>query len=535
MLKSWQIMPIQKRLIVVASVLATILALYALVKVTLKPKMDLLYAGLDPAAAGEVIAKLDGLDVPYQVRGGAIYTDALRRDALRLELAREGMPRQSVVGYELFDDVNSFAMTSEMFDTAYWRAKEGELSRTILAMPNIQTARVHLGVQKTSGFSRADPTKSASVTVTSSGSLTPQQAKAIQYLTALSVSGLEPNDIAVIDTQKGLIAGPGLEPDNSEFGDGELERAASIKKNLLSLLEARVGVGNARVNVSLELDRDRESSVERTFDPDGRVLKSQTTSEVNDTSRGSTGAVTVASNLPEGDAGGGGTNSANRSQTDESVSYEVSELVRNREKMPGAITRMTIAVLVNDQISYGETGEVIREPRTAEELSTLQELVQAAAGLNVERGDELTVKNLSFEQPNLPDALVKPGMWEKFLDQYLGSVVQSGILAIVVLALGLFVVRPMLRGSANAGEGNAELMPLSLQDNSDFNAGSPDSMVDVSPPALASSPAIAGHLDGPTNPDPIETLKSMAAEKPEDSASLLSAWLDDDDAVAGAS
>jgi len=216
-------MPLQKKVVTLLSVLATVAAMYILTRTTLKPKTDLLYSGLDPAAAGEVIAKLEAMDVVYEVKGNAIYADKSRRDTLRLELARDGLPRQSVVGYELFDDLNSFAMTSDMFDTAYWRAKEGELARTLLAMPSIRSARVHLGTQKSKGFSSSPSANSASVTVSASGGLSAQQAKAIQYMTALSVSGLNPADVAVIDTVQGVIAGPGLDENAAQGGAGDLE------------------------------------------------------------------------------------------------------------------------------------------------------------------------------------------------------------------------------------------------------------------------------------------------------------------------
>lgn len=518
MLNIWQTMPVQKRVVSGLSVLATIAAMYFLVSVTLKPKLDLLYAGLDPAAAGEVIGKLDGLGAVYEVRGGAIYTEVSRRDSLRLELAREGLPRQNVVGYELFDDMNSFAMTSEMFDTAYWRAKEGELARTVLAMPAIRTARVHLGTRKSTGFTRGPTAQSASVTVSTSGGLLAQQAKAIQYITALAVSGLDPEDIAIIDTVNGLIAGPGLEPNGTESGSGEVERAAIIKSNLLSMLEARVGLGNARVNVSLDVDRNHETTAERTFDPDTRVVKTQTSSEVSDTSTGQDGSVTVASNLPEGAAGGGSRN-ADRSETNETITYEISELVKNTEKLPGAITRMTVAVLVNDIVSQDDDGQVIREARPDAELEALRELVSAAAGLNVDRGDQLTIKNLSFDLPIVGDAIEAPGMMDRFLEQYLWGMIQSGLLSIVVLILGLFVVRPMMKPQ-KGGEAQG-LLPMSLEPGGT---------------ALTSDAAnMAGRLIAATPEpiDPIETLKSMANEKPDDAAMLLANWLSQEKPAVG--
>jgi len=432
----WLALPLQKRILSIASAVGTLAFLFLLATVTMKPKMALLYAGLDSATAGDVIAKLDGLAVKYDVRGNAIYTEVNRRDALRLELAREGLPKQNVVGYELFDTMNSFAMSSEMFDATYWRAKEGELSRTLLAMPNIRAARVHLGTQKASGFSKGPKASSASVTVSTSSGVTAEQAKAIQYMTALSVVGLQPEDVAVIDSSRGLVAGPGLNPSAEMGGESELDRAAKLKENLLSILEARVGAGNARVSVSLDLDTTRETLTERTFDPDSRVLKSQTTTDSSDTSSGQNSAVTVASNLPEGE-GAAGNSQSERTETSETVSYEISEILRNREIMPGAIKRMTIAVLVDHLPVTAEDGAVTREARSEEELDVLRELVSSASGLDTERGDNLTVSTLAFSQPAEAEFVVKPGVMEQFTENYLWSTVQSLILAMVALILVL--------------------------------------------------------------------------------------------------
>lgn len=537
--KVWLSLSPQNRLASVLSVLATIAALYFLVSVTLKPKTDLLYAGLDPAAAGEIIAKLETMDVAYEVKGNSIYADRTRRDSLRLELARDGLPRQSVVGYELFDDMNSFAMTSDMFDTAYWRAKEGELARTMLAMPSIRSARVHLGTQKTTGFSSGPAAKSASVTISASGGLSSQQAKAIQYLTALSVAGLNPNDVAVIDTAVGVIAGPGVDGELSEGGMGEIERAAQIKQSLLGLLEARVGVGNARVNVSLDIDRNHITTAERTFDPDTRVLKTQTSNEITDSNTGTNGSVTVASNLPEGDAGGG-TTSSDRSETSETVTYEISEIVKNTEILPGGIKRLTVAVLVSDIMSRDENGAVVRTPRSDAELEALEELVRVAAGLDETRGDVLTLKSLSFDTPIVGEMVEKPGLLEQFLDRYLWSTLQAGLLAIVVLVLGLFVVRPLLSPRA-AEEPEPGLLPMSLDEVKALEeAQAPAAITGETPgdvlriedggavDASAGEGGAAGGGVAADANDPIAQLKSIASEQTGEAADLLASWLEQD-------
>ncbi|MBL4854236.1 MAG: flagellar M-ring protein FliF [Robiginitomaculum sp.] len=513
----------RKQIIATIAVVATIAAMSLLVKQTLKPQMDLLYSGLDGKVAGEVIAELAAKNVAYEVRGSAIYAQADKRDSLRLELAKEGLPRQSIAGYELFDDVNSFAMTSDMFDTAYWRAKEGELARTILALPSVDLARVHLGAAKRSRFSGAPAAQSASVTLRSSGGINMQTAKAVQYLTALSVAGLNPSDVVVIDAKTGIVAGPGSDgamiAGRAEGGLGGLERAAAIKKNLLSLLEARVGSGNVRVSVTLDIDRKSETTTQRTFDPEARVIKSQTISEITDTSTGTSAAVGVASNLPEGE-NATGTSNANRGETTETIQYEISELIRNSKTLPGAIKRMSVAVLINDVRGADDTGAVTYVPRAKEELTALRELSLASAGIDAERGDVLTLKSFAFETPDLEGALEMPSAMSKFIERYLWSMVQAGFLGLIVLALGMFVIKPLLGGTAGGSVGNSAEQALLGQ---------------MELPAIGMGASAIPGLPAPQNTegrlinapeDPAELLKNAAQENPDGAISLLSSWLE---------
>ncbi|MGB6317097.1 MAG: flagellar basal-body MS-ring/collar protein FliF, partial [Litorimonas sp.] len=385
----------RQKIISASAVAGTFLVLVLIAQQVSKPTLSLLYADLEPQTAGEIIARLDNLGVDYRVQGGAIYADSARRDSLRLELARDGLPRQDVVGYELFDNLNSFAMSSEMFDTAYWRAKEGELARTILAMPNVRAARVHIGQGAGRGLTARSQPATASITLTAEPPVDGRGAKAVQYLVASAVPGLSPEDVAVIDTRAGLLAGPGLDDRTQAEGSGELGRAAALKAELLSLLEARVGPGNVRVNVALDVETDSVSTTERRFDPNGRVLRSTTTSDSSNQSDGTTGAVTVASNLPEG-AAGGGNQSSETSETTETTRYEISEILTTTESLPGKVTRMSVAVLLDHVRTVTDDGSVTYEPRTEAELGVLRDLASAAAGLDTARGDVLRVDTLPF-------------------------------------------------------------------------------------------------------------------------------------------
>jgi flagellar M-ring protein FliF len=443
---TWATLDLRRRFIIVGATIAMFAAVLGLSRMATQPEMVLLYAGLEPAAAGEVIAALDQQGAAYEVSGNSILVDVATRDSLRMALAAEGLPAAGGGGYELLDSLSGFGTTSQMFDAAYWRAKEGELARTLQSMPEVKAARVMIARAPTRAF-QTDSQATASVTLTSvSGSLSESQAKAIRHLVASAVAGMRPEDVQVIDTVAGLIGGQ----DTAEFNTGDAaDRAAVIKGNVERLLAARVGPGKAVVEVSIDLISEREAITERTFDPQGRVAISSETEERAGSSTEPGGDVTVASNLPEGDAGAGGQGKSETTETRERVNYEVSETQREVLRSPGAVRRMTVAVMVDGVVTTAADGTRTWAERPEEELAILRELVTAAVGLDEARGDVLTLKSLEFQELPVAGgteamASLLPSMGQ--ID--LMSMIQTGVLAAVALILGLFVVRPVLTSAS---------------------------------------------------------------------------------------
>ena len=186
----WSALDLRRRIVVVGATLAMFVAVLWLGRIAGQPDMALLYAGLEPAAAGEVVAALDQRGVAYEVAGASIMVDASQRDSLRMSLATEGLPAAGASGYELLDNLSGFGTTSQMFDAAYWRAKEGELARTLLAMPDVKAARVHIASAPTRSFQPgAEPSASVTLT-TASGGMTEAQAQAVRHLVASAVAGM---------------------------------------------------------------------------------------------------------------------------------------------------------------------------------------------------------------------------------------------------------------------------------------------------------------------------------------------------------
>jgi flagellar M-ring protein FliF len=507
----WNGLTTGKRLLLLIVVPATIFAFSMLARTASTPSMTLLYSGLDSSSAGEVVAALERLDVRTDVRGDSIYVPADKRDSVRMSLAREGLPQQGQAGYELLESLNGFSTTSDLFDVTYWRAVEGELARTIVATPGIKSARVHIAQGRGGAFSRNAPESKAVVTVTMGrGNLSVGQAQAIRFLVSSSVPALSAERVAVLDSDRGVVLSPGNLEQVAGGQSGGADRERKLEAGVLNLLEARVGAGNVRVQIAVEIDREREAITERVIDPAGRVMSGKETTEVTETTSGAnSSAVTVASNLPEGDASGGGSQSSSeRTQTDESVTYDLSEIRREREKLPGSIKRLSVAVLVNEIAAEGQDGVAAPTPRTEEELTALKDLVAMAVGIDESRGDTLTIHSMPFKQITNDGVIVEQDAVADFIDRNLMTVIQIGILSVVTLILGLFVVKPLLTANAAAAAAAPALPAAPAQ--MDALAAAPAPMATAAPGS-----------------DAIEALKSLANDKTDETAGLIQSWLDE--------
>lgn len=508
-LSFWATLDMRRRIVAGLATVAIIAAVVALARAATAPSMALLYAGLEGPAAGEVVAALDQRAAVYEIRGDSIWVTADQRDPLRMALAGDGLPRTGGAGYELLDQLSGFGTTAQMFDAAYLRAKEGELARTIATSPAIRAARVHIAAPASQPF-RRDLKPSASVTVTAFGSLNAAQAQAIRHLVASAVAGLAPEDVSVIDSASGLIP---LAATGNGLPEG---RTAEMKQAVERLLAARVGMGRALVEVAVDVVTERESITERRVDPQSRVVISSESEEKSNSASGTPPGVTVASNLPEGDGAEGEGSRSQGSETRERVNYEVSETARELLRTPGGVRRLTVAVLV-DGI---RTPEGTWAPRSDAELADLRDLVASAVGYDEARGDQITIKSMEFE------ALPQPGSesavaWLSRLDPM--ALIQLGVIALVALALGLFVLRPLI----TSGRGKAGPAPLAL------------------PPAQAAPvPVLTGEIDdgagpqpltadqdraarGDTPRDPVERLRQLIVDRQAESVEILRNWMDE--------
>lgn len=543
----WTNLGVRRQILLVTATVGVFLGVLFIGRTAVTPDYALLYSGLDPAAAGEVVTALDQRGIVHEIVGGSIRVPRGERDRLRMLLASEGLPANGTAGYELLDSLSGFGTTSQMFDAAYWRAKEGELARTIAANPSIRAARVHISNLSSRPFQRED-SATASINVTPAGAgISVGQARALRFLVSSAVAGLSADSVTVINGSTGEIVEP------REDAAGHLaasDRAAAYRSNLLRLLEAHVGIGNAVVEVNVETVSETETILERRFDPDQRVIISSDTTERSTSASGSGGgAVTIASNLPDGDAAANGSDSqSNDTETRERVNFEVSETTREILRTPGSVARISVAVLVGGAPDDG-TGEWA--PRTDDELSSLEALIASAIGFDAERGDSITLRSLPLNRPDLSDS---PGTAAEdaqgsTLDAM--SLIRLAVVASVTLILALFVLRPILMRAPQIAQGQAahldDSRPVSdaAQDTAaDWQTGimtesTPQGAIPaMAPPAQISPQMAVGAFDFPEDtpappppPIPVDAeavarLRGLISERREETLEVLRGWME---------
>ncbi|MEC8579651.1 MAG: flagellar basal-body MS-ring/collar protein FliF [Pseudomonadota bacterium] len=518
LLAIWKSLSAGRRLVVVGATVAMFVAVLGMTRVATAPSLSLLYSGLDERSAGDVISALESRNIIYEVEGTSIYVPMTERDSLRLSLASEGLPSVGDSGYELLDSLTGFGTTSQMFDAAYWRAKEGELARTLVAGAHISKARVHIAVGSSKPFQReSKPSASVSVTGTN-GPISGKEARAIRHLVASAVQGLLPDDVSVVDAEGGLI-GDGT----SSAANVHETMVKSLRERVLRLVEARVGAGNAVVEVSVNAVQESESVFERRFDPDSRFVISSETEERTGQSQDEGGAgVTVASNLPDG-AGGSGAGSSNQeSETRERVNYEVSETTREVTRTPDAVRRVTVAVLVNGTFEQNADGQQAFVPMPAEDQAALRELVSSAVGFDEARGDVITVHSMPFKQTEgLGSVAAVPGFFERFSPEIM-KIARIGVLGLIIVAVGAFVLRPILTNTAPAlpdrialEPAEAPLRPMQPALDGEIDSvrafnGTDGAIATVAPPV-----------------DPAQRLRGLVDERREEAVEILRSWLDE--------
>jgi flagellar M-ring protein FliF len=442
---------LKQRIMIVVTALAAVALLGALVHWKHESDFRPLFTGMAPEDASTIVQKLKESSTEYRLtdNGATVLVPVARVDELRLEMAGAGLPKTGRIGFELFDKSN-LGITDFTEHVNYRRALEGELERSIRSLSEVQEARVHVTFPRDSVFLESREPAKASVLVhlRVGAHLSAQNVVAITNLVASAVEGLTPESVSVLDMTGNLLSRPHKPSvDGGDTSEGALEYRQQVEKDLLakmnSTLEPLLGEGKFRAGVSVDCDFSSGEQSDEIFDPARSVmLTSQKTEDIVGGSQ-SSGIPGTASNLPR-PASRPGSSGSNVARRTENVTYQSTRMVRHTKLPQGTVKRISASLLLDQDVRWQGKAKVMVPP-TPEKLKAIHDLVAGAIGLSTERGDQLVIESLPFEQtlvsePPLPSApmAVPPKNW---LDTFS---VDRRILIGIAVAILLIVLVPVL-------------------------------------------------------------------------------------------
>ncbi|MCT8960368.1 flagellar basal-body MS-ring/collar protein FliF [Pseudomonas veronii] len=538
--------PLVPLLLAAAAAVAVVVALLLWAR---EPEYRVLFSGLGEADGGQIISELDKRAIPYRLSegGNTILVPGDKMNALRLQLAEQGLPKGGSIGFELLDK-QAFGVSQFAEHLNYQRGLEGELARTIESLGPVAKARVHLVMAKQSVFVRDREAARASVVLTlqPGRELGQSQASAIVHLVTSSVPELSVDAVTVVDQNGRLLSqvhGDTTGPDGTQLDYvHEIER--SYQRRIEDILTPLLGSQNVHAQVVAQVDfSTRESTAERyapNQDSHEAAVRSKQTSEHvvegDDAGRGVPGALTNSPpNTPAPTkataptpAGGTATAAdakaskpANATQSERMINYEVDRNVEHVKSSLGTIQRLTTAVVVNYRTVLKD-GAPTAEPLSKEELENINNLVRQAMGFTESRGDALQVINSPFVTE---DTSVAEPPWWKTPEAYnlLISGLRYLLVAFAALLLWWLVLRPMQRRNASR---NAQMLAASAEPGTA-----------LMPTSTGTSVVVAGQDNTPhTLPrksavyeQNMQSLQQIAAEDPRLVAMIVRGWMKKND------
>jgi len=469
--------PVARQVLLLAGIAAAVALGVAIVLWSRGPNFGLLYAGLEQKDAADIVQVLQTANEPYKLGGNgtSVFVPAGDVDSLRLRLASQGLPKGNASSRAVDDANSAFGMSDVAEANRNRQLLEQDLERTIASLQSIDSARVHLALPKPSAFIRDSQEASASVLVSlyQGRKLSQSQVAAIVHLVASSVPNLDPSRVSVIDQQGQLLTDSDDSADGGEF-DSKRMRVTALVENTYaqrveSILSPLVGAGHVRAQVHADLDFKDIRQASEIYGKDKQALRSeQVSSETRSDGSGAGGVPGALSNQPPATArqptaanpnaapsvaSAGSTATPTESSHNATRNYEVDRTISYTNNPAGDITRLSVAVIVDNKQVKGKDGKTESVPLGKAELAHLTELAKSAVGFDAQRGDVVSVVNEPFTHGPAPEDAPAASFWQR--PGVMDLIKQGlGVLAALLLAFGL--LRPMLRGLLRADKSTAD-------------------------------------------------------------------------------
>lgn len=531
------------RLGIMGGVLLALLVFFLFVSMRVStPDMKLLYSDLSSMDSGAIAAKLEEIQVRYEISqdGTRILVPEDDVGRSRMLLAEAGLPNGGSMGYEIFDKQSGFGTTNAVQNVNQVRALEGELARTISSLAPVRSARVHLVLPQRELFSRESRPASASVALgmRPGAKLEQDQVLAIQSLIASAVPQLKPEAVSIIDQEGNLLARGGDENMTLASLKAEEMRLGyerRVTQAIEDLVGRSVGYGKVRANVTADLNFDRVNTSEELFNPEASTPRSTQTTEESTTERdGAANNVSVENNLPAvgSDLFLDEKPSLQSNRIEEVTNYEISKTVRNTTREAGEVRRLSVAVLIDGKYTTAEDGTRTYQPRTDAELDQIAALVRSAIGFDAERGDTLEVVNMQFAEIETVEDVVIDNTLFGFDKNKLLDVAEILTVAIMIILVVLLVLQPMvgrlLTSDAPQVDDDLEADLLGVRAATPALAGPMDDAFEPGEVNDDTSMIDMQKVEGQVKASSVKKIEDIVDAYPAETVSVLRSWMTQD-------
>jgi flagellar M-ring protein FliF len=402
----WADKSLAQRILLAGLMVSVLVAFFGFIFWLNRADYKVLYSQLYQEDASSVIAFLKKEKIPYEITesGTTILVPADQVYEARLKLAGEGSLHGQGIGFELFDE-NKIGQTNFVQGINYQRALQGELSRTISELPEVDNTRVHLVMPSKSLFVEEQAPPSAAIMIKLKGgrTLSTQQVQAIVNLVSTSVEGLDADHVTVADSRGKVLYEPKSDKDMTGMTSTQLEYQAGMQRafeqRIEQLLVPIVGPGRVIARVNADLDFNRTTIRKEIFDPKSAVVRSEVKNEEE-----STGSANVDGGNPDPNYQGGndrtasGTSQAS-TRTSSTTNFDINKEEQQIVSQVGSIKRLSVAVLVDGKYTAQADGTQTFEPLAADQVAQIRQLAQRAVGFDENRGDAIEVSSIAFGEP----------------------------------------------------------------------------------------------------------------------------------------
>ncbi|KFB09183.1 flagellar basal-body MS-ring/collar protein FliF [Nitratireductor basaltis] len=452
-----------RRLMMMGGMFALVMGLIVTGAIYLnKPAYETLYVGLERSDVNQIGLVLNESGISFDVdsNGTSVLVPAGTTARARMLLAEKGLPSSTNAGYELFDNVGSLGLTTFMQEVTRVRALEGEIARTIQSIAGIKAARVHIVMPDRGNFRREEQEPSASVVIRAQGVDGTEKAASIRYLVSAAVPGLNAEKVTVLDSSGTLLAAGDDPANNSAQRSIGIERTVEgqVEENIRRALAPYLGPDNFRASVKANVNTDARQVEEVIFDPDSRVERSVQVvrSSENASQETATSPTTVLQNLPQEEpaAPDRPRSSEESERREETTNYELNTKRVATTSNGYEVTKLSIAVVVNEARIKSLLGENATTDQVNERIAEIQSVVASATGYDETRGDVIKVAAVEFIDGLDGVEIAEPGIMDK-LSTHVGTVINAAAFVLVAFLVTWFGLKPMsqaLLGTATANQ-----------------------------------------------------------------------------------